>query len=147
MRISFEVPGVPGAKARPRIAVRGKFARMYSPKETVVAENLIRAAAFEAMQGREPMAGACAMTIVAYYPWPKSTPKKRMAAVDGAWKTTKPDSDNITKLVKDALNGVVYVDDAQVATETTTKILDNRPVLRVIVRSLDGVPCEVPRWT
>lgn len=31
------------------------------------------------------------------------------------WRSVRPDLDNLVKLVKDALNGVAYVDDSQVA--------------------------------
>jgi len=30
------------------------------------------------------------------------------------WKATKPDSDNVAKIVMDSLNGLVWTDDAQV---------------------------------
>ena len=35
--------------------------------------------------------------------------------------TVKPDSDNVEKAVKDALNGVAWVDDCQVVTTFVTK--------------------------
>lgn len=48
------------------------------------------------------------MNITFYMPKPKSCPKSRI------WPTVKPDLDNVEKAIKDALNGVLYVDDAQV---------------------------------
>lgn len=141
--LHFHVPGVPVAKGRPRTVVRGKFASHYTPKPTVQYENLVKAQAAQAMQGRPPMEGPCALTIIACFPWPKSTTKKRRAAVDGAWKDTKPDVDNVLKAVKDAMNGVVYRDDSQIATVTASKVLHDVPGLRVIVQSLEGQPCEV----
>lgn len=44
---------------------------------------------------------------------PKSWSKKKKS--ETLWHTSKPDIDNIQKGVKDALNGIAYVDDSQVA--------------------------------
>jgi Holliday junction resolvase RusA-like endonuclease len=45
---------------------------------------------------------------------PKTKAKKRAPRPEG-WKVTKPDVDKIARCVLDALTGVVYGDDAQVA--------------------------------
>ncbi len=42
-----------------------------------------------------------------------SWPKKRAAAAK--WRTSKPDADNLAKIVADAMNAIVFADDAQVA--------------------------------
>src|SRR6185312_6076820 len=71
-------------------------------------------------QGRHawdaPWRGPVLMTVRAVFPIPPSWPAwKREAAADGLiWHTAKPDLDNIIKLVKDALPGIAYDDDAQV---------------------------------
>ena len=51
-------------------------------------------------------------------PVPKSWPLRRQdAALDGKELPAKrPDLDNYVKMIADALNGVVYVDDAQIVT-------------------------------
>ena len=56
------------------------------------------------------------VTIKAYHPIPRSAPKyKREAMLSGELvPLTKPDADNVLKLVLDALNGLAYLDDKQV---------------------------------
>nr|DAN73502.1 MAG TPA: Endodeoxyribonuclease RusA [Caudoviricetes sp.] len=49
---------------------------------------------------------------------PKSRPKRLLAELD----TAKPDIDNVTKAVLDALNGVAYDDDKQVVSLRVTKL-------------------------
>lgn len=106
--VSFFVPGPPRGKQRAR---SGK-GRHYTPKETVEAERDIGWQAKKAMAGRQPFEGPLELGIVARYDYPASwSPKKRASIF---WKTSRPDLDNIAKLVKDSLNGVVWKDDAQV---------------------------------
>jgi Holliday junction resolvase RusA-like endonuclease len=54
--------------------------------------------------------------ITAFFPIPKSTSKKNRALMleDKLLPTKKPDSDNIAKVICDALNGVAYGDDTQI---------------------------------
>jgi len=54
--------------------------------------------------------------IYCYFGVPKSWPKwKQEAAIaEDMPHLTKPDEDNVNKAVKDALNGLIYKDDAQV---------------------------------
>lgn len=58
------------------------------------------------------------------------TPKARAGET---YKTSKPDVDNVAKLVLDALSGVVYRDDAVVAQLMVSKMWGDEPMLRVTV--------------
>lgn len=136
--IKFIIPGdvVPWARAG-----GGKTVHKFTPKKQQDYMGMIRAAAFEEMKRfAEPMSGPLQLKITAVYLWPKSTTKARFAAVDGAWKTTKPDCDNITKIVKDALNKIAYADDAQVSFSSCWKILGPKAGLIVEVLNLEGTP-------
>ena len=72
------------------------------------------------------------VNIVAYKKIPKSYTKKRIKAIQEGIEqpTSKPDLDNICKIILDALNGVAYKDDTQVVrlaiskkyTESTERI-------------------------
>jgi Holliday junction resolvase RusA-like endonuclease len=137
-RIKFIIPGdvVPWARAG-----GGKTMHKFTPKKQQDYMGMIRAEAFRQMDRFPgPLAGPLQLKIVAVYLWPKSTTKARLGAVDGGWKITKPDSDNITKIVKDALNTIAYADDAQVSFSSTWKILGPKAGLVVEVISLEGVP-------
>lgn len=136
-RISFTVPGevVPWARAG-----GGMNKPRFTPARQRNYMAVLRDKASHAMRRVGCIFdGPVQMKIVAIYVWPKSTTKKRREATDGAWKTTKPDADNITKIVKDALNGIVFVDDAQVCQYSCWKCLGERAGLVVEITSLAGV--------
>ena len=139
MRIAFIVPGdvVPWARA-------GKHGKVqFTPAKQRNYMGVIRDFCSEAMGNRPPMEGPVNLRIVAIYPWPKTATKKRVAAEDGAWKFTKPDGDNIAKIVKDSMNKIAFLDDAQCASTTVWKLYGDKPCLRVSVEALKGVPAPV----
>lgn len=68
--------------------------------------------------GEPPIHGPVALRIVYCFPRPKAARGR-----DRVWKTTRPDLDNLEKAVMDALSGVAYIDDRQVAVKQTAKIL------------------------
>ena len=76
---------------------------MYTPTETIRAERAIAAACREAM-------AEAGIQLLPFRPLPESRPKRVRSEPD----TYKPDGDNEGKLVMDALNGLVWADDAQV---------------------------------
>lgn len=77
--------------------------------------------AFDAMGGAAPLTGPLRLTVNAVWPWPKSMTEKKRRVAGAHWRTSRPDADNIAKLVGDAMNGVVYADDAQIVSQTVTK--------------------------
>lgn len=115
MTVTFEVPGRPHAKQRARSAGRV----VYTPKATVNAETFIRLTA--APHFVEPLIGPIRLMVVAYFVPPPSWSKRKREAALGGLHTQRPDFDNIQKSVCDALNGVAYVDDSQIAEATCRK--------------------------
>jgi Holliday junction resolvase RusA-like endonuclease len=134
--LSISIDGEPIAKGRPRMAVRGGFARVYTPAKTRAYEDRIRCEAVNAMGGREPVDEAVSVIVTAYRAIPKSMPKKlRQAALDGILKpTTKPDADNNAKVL-DALNGIIYRDDSLVTDLIVRKRYSARPRLTITVET------------
>ena len=58
----------------------------------------------------------------------------------GQYKTTKPDTDNMIKLLKDVMTGLKFwEDDAQVASEITEKFWAKVPGIYVCIRKLSEV--------
>jgi Holliday junction resolvase RusA-like endonuclease len=66
-----------------------------------------------AKAGAKPHSGSVLLMVRAVYQYPKSWSAKKRAKIK--WKTSKPDADNIVKIVKDALNKIAWTDDAVVA--------------------------------
>lgn len=111
--ITFTIPGGVGGKGRARFSKNSP--RPYTPAKTVRQELTVSQIAAQAMEGRGPFDGAVALTIKACYVPPASWSAKKKAAALVAMKITKPDLDNIIKLVSDACDGIVWRGDQQVA--------------------------------
>ena len=108
----IEIPGTPVAQPRHRVSARGGFVRVYIPKSHPVHEYKRRIA--EATKHWPVFTGPVAVIIVAKFPMPASwSKKKRLEKVDKPH-DPKPDPDNISKAILDALNGC-WRDDCQVA--------------------------------
>jgi len=116
----FTIPGKPFGKQRPKFTTRGKFAKAYTPKETIAAEAVVAREARKHF--KEPLSGPVEIWVVAKFVPPKSWPKYRKAECLGTYHTQKPDWDNIGKLISDALNGIAYQDDAQVCFAVVQKV-------------------------
>lgn len=134
--ITFTIPGKPLAKGRHRT---GKWG-MYTPKDTVNAETFIKWLALEAMnKARAKITeGPVRLDLVVVHPIPKAfSKKKRLQAIEGdILPCVKPDIDNVEKIVEDALNGIVWVDDKQVCKVEKDKIYGEIPRIEVSITEM-----------
>jgi Holliday junction resolvase RusA-like endonuclease len=143
VRISFTIPGAPQSKGRPRFARVGKFVRTYTPEKTAAAEHTLVARAME-FRPEKPFGCPLRLSVQFMMPIPESWPKKRkfLAEAGAMPHVGKPDLDNLIKLLKDALNGVFWIDDKQVFSIQASKYYG--PVPETIIdlwdRDDDGVP-------
>lgn len=121
--VAFEIPGPPVGKGRPRAFRIGNSVRMHTPEKTASYESLVKLAARQAMRDAAPMAFPVALSLVVMHAIPKSWSKRKQdAALAGTERpATKPDADNVAKVIADACNGVVWVDDAQVVELSVSK--------------------------
>lgn len=133
--IEIELAGTPRGKGRPRFS--RKQGRAYTPAETVSYERALAHEAALVMRGQPILEGALQVVVTAFMPVPASwSRKKRDAALScQAWPTGKPDCDNIIKVL-DALNQIVWRDDAQIVQAYVHKEYSERPRLRVQVYPL-----------
>lgn len=123
--IRFCVHGAPVGKARPRVTKSG---HAYTPQKTKDYEAIVRACyQSQVGRGRFPAGVPLTVKITAEFPIPKSTSKKRAAALIGRWHTKKPDADNVAKAILDALNGYAYPDDSAVSKLTAEKVYGEPP--------------------
>lgn len=108
--IKFVVPGIPTAWARTSSNGRVRF----TPQKQRIAGGVIQIIAADAMAGRAPLEGPVSMSVIAVWPWPKAMTERKRGVAGSHFRTSRPDADNVAKLVADALIGICYLDDAQI---------------------------------
>ena len=117
--ITFKIPGNPVAQPRVAAAKRGKFIQIYTPEKKIKPyKDAIKFIASQAMTGRTPIEGPIEVCIHFYFDRPKSHSKKQREC---PWHAQKPDIDNLTKAVCDALNEICFQDDSQICLLTVRK--------------------------
>jgi crossover junction endodeoxyribonuclease RusA len=91
------IPGNPIPKGRPRVnTITG---RAYTPARTVEAEDLLGWIVKDALPGFDPIGEPVAIEVGFF--------ERRSASQEA-------DVDNLQKLIGDALNGIVWIDDRQI---------------------------------
>ena len=135
MVVTFESPGKPAGKGRPRFTRNGQ---VYTPDATMEYENLVRLS-YKINTHGVKLGGEIKASIVAVFPVPKSdSKKKREQKLEGTIRpTTKPDCDNIAKIVLDALNHIAYDDDSQVVSLELQKKYGEDPKTIVTLQELN----------
>ena len=75
-----------------------------------------------------------------YFSWPKSISKKRKAS----WilnhvedKATKPDGDNLEKMIWDAMQGGLFVNDSRITRLYRTKSYSDTPRIEITLRKIE----------
>lgn len=148
--IEFHVPGKPvawaRAGARAGIARDGHaFVRHFTKTSQRPYTALLRDAAVLAMGGGDrrlqPLLGPLELNLFAYFGRPKCHFNRKGALVPSAPTsyTSKPDVDNLAKIVGDSLNGVLWHDDSQIVRLNVLKLWGD-PGLRVVVSEVMAVP-------
>jgi len=134
MQIAFTVPGqaVPWARAG-----GGKTGHRFTPAKQRSYAGVLKLFCQRAMRGGPPLTGPIELSVMAEYGWPKSWNEKRRSAPGAQWKTSKPDGDNLSKIVKDALNTIAWQDDAQVVSLHVWKRYSETPRLVVRIVRMD----------
>ena len=126
LRFEFVVPGdcVPWARAG-----GGKTGHRFTPPKQAKYMAALKLICSAAMKGAKPIEGPIKLQLFAAY----AKPKRKLASV---WRTGRPDADNLCKIVGDALNGVAWGDDAQIAVMFVEKFYSAMPGLRVRIEAL-----------
>lgn len=111
---------------------------VYTPQKTRSAEQRIAEIAKRAMGKLPQFVGAVSVNIAVWQTPPKCWPRKRR--MEKVWVTGKPDVDNVQKLIFDALNGIVWKDDAQIAHVLMSRLFsqDGSERLEIEIRELEG---------
>lgn len=139
--ICFTVPCVPVAQPRQRHRLVTKrdgdqFVSNYTRRRDPVNafKAAVQLAASQAYQGA-PLEGPLCISLVFIMPRP-SRLRWKTKPMPREWHASKPDVENIAKAVLDALTGLVWIDDAQVASLHCKKLYasgDEQPGAEVTV--------------
>lgn len=137
--IEIVVPSIPVAKPRPRSTSVNGFARTYTPVGGKVGSFIasVRLSASQVWNG-PPLEGPLRVDCTFVFPRPKNRTWKNKP-MPREWKVTKPDRDNLDKQILDALNGLLWRDDAQVVDGRLTKQIaagDEQPHVVIRVQEL-----------
>jgi Holliday junction resolvase RusA-like endonuclease len=135
--IRFTVYGEPVAQGRPKFAVIAGHARAYDPKKSRDYKDFVKLAAAEHAP-KKLLEGPLSVRILVYRPIPKGFSKKKTAEAESGLirPTTKPDTDNYLKGIKDALKNVMWKDDSQIVDVYCSKWYGQRPRVEVEISEL-----------
>jgi Holliday junction resolvase RusA-like endonuclease len=138
MQIHFQVEGDPKGKGRPRFSRAGKFTRVYTDKQTLDYEALIKFFAAEAMGSTDLLETPVSVYLYIRHAVPQSYSKKRTeACLSGLEQPCKkPDIDNIAKTYLDGMNGVIFKDDTQVIDLHVKKVYSTVPGVDVMIMEI-----------
>jgi Holliday junction resolvase RusA-like endonuclease len=131
--IEITIPGLPVSQPRQRHAIIAGRSVNYTPSNHPVQsfKSLCRLVASQKIP--RPLAGPIEVEIGFYFQRPTNKIwKTRPMPLEV--KTTKPDLDNLAKAVMDSLNGVAWIDDAQVCKIVLSKwiVAGGEPICSVI---------------
>lgn len=135
--ITITLAGAPQGKGRTRAFIRNGRVGHYTPDKTRIYEGMIRTAAIEALGDRLPFDVPVELELRAVFAVPASFSRRKHAeAISGTIKPgKKPDLDNVAKAWNDALNGVIYRDDALIVRSVLEKRYGPAPLVVVTVRA------------
>lgn len=130
--IDFVVSGKPEPQGRGQACVVRGRARVFSPAGTDVSRRDIREAYLASVRPEEPglfepmepWEGPVELEVVYSFLRPKSTRKT-------AEHTSRPDLDNLDKMLLDALQGVAFRNDSQVVRKVSRKVYGSQPCTQV----------------
>jgi len=130
--IAFEIagPAVPFARAG------SNGSRRYTPQKQANFMAIVKDKAMRAMGARGPLTGPVELSVRVTDIVPQSWSRARREGAQ--WITKRPDADNLAKILADAMNKIVYVDDAQVASLIVQKRYGEFCRVTVSVIDLEG---------
>lgn len=131
----FDIEPVP--QLRPRVSSRGGYVRVYDPPKVKQFKSFLRSLA-SSQYSRPPLLGPLSVSLTFYRPVQKSiSQSERERRLSNESKpVVKPDTDNYIKSTLDALNGVLWHDDAQIVKITGEKRYSDHPKITVSVKQV-----------
>src|SRR5690625_2052289 len=143
--VEFKITGEHLAQGRPR-AGKTRYGKtiMYDPQNSRDYKQFVGLVARQHAP-KTKLEGALSVRMKIYRQIPKSTTKKNRALFLAGIKrpVVKPDIDNFTKGVLDALNHIIYTDDSQVVDLNASKYYSDNPRVELEIKEIDIYEGEV----
>ena len=132
MKLEYTVYGEPVPQGRPRFVRRGNFVQTYDPEKSKKYKKLIQSS-IKPLDVKIDFPVSVSINI--FKGIPKSiSKKKRQDMIDGLiLPTSKPDVDNYAKIVLDALNDVLWIDDSYIVRLVINKYYSDTPRVEITV--------------
>ena len=130
--VRYVIPGKPIGKARPRF----RNSHVYTPEKTQAYEQLSKTLYRAAAKGVFFDKGTpVRIFIEAHFPIPESASKKQKQSMASGkvMHMSRPDADNIAKIILDSLNKTAFYDDAQLVDVRVQKRYGTEPCVIVTV--------------
>ena len=123
--ITIEIPGKPIPKKRPRFAKRGNFVQTYNDQKKEEGE-FKKFLKYQVKLALDPLTCPLVIDLEFIFDRPKShygTGRNSRALKSSApeFHVSKPDKDNLEKFALDCMEGILFKNDSQVYSGTTTK--------------------------
>ena len=130
------VLGEPKAQPRHRHFQRGDFVTTYDPAKKAKTSF---AGILQAEAPKEPISEAISLELTFYMARPRNhygSGKNSECLKDSApyYHSGRPDLDNLTKFVQDALNKIYYRDDALICQLIASKVYSDRPRTEITIQ-------------
>lgn len=135
--MQITIPIEPQHQERPRYSGRGKFVRVYDPKNTKQFKQAVKAyiSGYMIEHNISRFETPLVVTFVFYRNVQKSVSKvEKLRRLNGIHPPdVKPDLSNYLKSVEDAFNGVLWKDDSQIIGEHIIKLYSEQPRIEVVI--------------
>lgn len=137
-QINLTIPLEPVPKGRPVFATHSNYVSAHTPPKTKRFEQDVALFYIQSNSPKFEKGAPLSVTIEFGMAIPKSTTKKRKnEMLQGLIQhTVKPDLDNLTKAILDALNDLAWHDDAQIVELNVNKVYTDNPYIQLSIQKI-----------
>ena len=115
----------------------GGYIQHYKKKNVKVAEAILRDALLPYVPAEPITDQPIRLSVVWMFPYPKRAKKHKPD--HSRWKITRPDTDNLNKMLKDVMTDMgFWKDDALISLENIQKIYNDEPGILISVRAMEA---------